>query len=146
VIEINLPPLRDRLEDIPLLVEHFLKKFGGERGKEFSISAYALSPLMSYPWPGNVRELENALESAVALTRSGSIGPEHLPSKMRAELRDGNRPEDLYSELPSLEDMEKRYLRHVLRITGGNKVRTAAILGINRRTLYRKIEEYKIRT
>ena len=61
VIEIDLPPLRERLEDIPLLVEHFLKKFGGERGREFSISPYTLSALMSYEWPGNVRELENAL-------------------------------------------------------------------------------------
>jgi transcriptional regulator with PAS, ATPase and Fis domain len=146
VIEIDLPPLRERLEDIPLLVAHFLKKFGDERGKEFSISPYALSALMSYEWPGNVRELENALESAAALTRTGFISPENLPPKLSGESREEHRLEGFYVELPSLEEMEKRYLTHVLKVTGGNKARTASILGITRRTLYRKIEEYKIRT
>jgi DNA-binding NtrC family response regulator len=146
VIEIDLPPLRERLEDIPLLVEHFLKKFGGERGREFSISPYALSALMSYEWPGNVRELENALESAVALTRTGFIAPENLPPKVCGDSREDNRLESFYAELPSLEEMEKRYLTHLLKVTGGNKARTASILGINRRTLYRKIDEYKIRS
>src|SRR5271157_1910821 len=145
VIEIDLPPLRARLEDIPLLVEHFLKKFAGERGREFSISPYALSALMSYEWPGNVRELENALEAAAALTRTGFISPENLPPKLCGEPRVENRLEGLYTELPSLGEMERRYLTHVLNVTGGNKVRTASILGIHRRTLYRKIEEYKIR-
>ena len=145
VIEIDLPSLRERLEDIPLLVEHFLKKFGGERGREFSISPYALSALMSYEWPGNVRELENALESAAALTRTGFISPENLPPKVCGDSRADNRLESFYAELPSFDEMEKRYLTHVLKVTGGNKARTASILGINRRTLYRKIEEYKIR-
>jgi DNA-binding NtrC family response regulator len=146
VIEIDLPPLRDRMEDIPLLVEHFLKKFGGERGREFSISPYALSALMSYEWPGNVRELENALESAAALTRTGFISPDNLPPKLCRELREDNRLESFYADLPSLDEMEKHYLAHVLKVTGGNKARTASILGIDRKTLYRKIEEYKIRT
>jgi len=145
VIEIDLPPLRTRLEDIPLLVEHFLKKFAGERGREFSISPYALSALMSYEWPGNVRELENALESAAALTRTGFITPESLPPKLSGEPREENRLEGFYAELPSLEEMERRYLTHVLQVTGGNKVKAASILGINRGTLYRKLEEYKIR-
>ena len=145
VIEIDLPPLRERLEDIPLLVEHFLKKFGGERGREFSISPYTLSALMSYEWPGNVRELENALESAAALTRTGFIAPENLPPKVSGNSREDNRLVSFFADLPSLDEMEKRYLTHVLKVTGGNKVRTASILGINRRTLYRKIEEYKIR-
>jgi two-component system response regulator AtoC len=144
VIEIELPPLRERMEDIPLLVEHFLKKLGEERESPFSISPRALSALMSYDWPGNVRELENALESAVALNRSGVIVPEDLPPKVRAEPRDGERLADFYSELPSLDEMEKRYMTHVLKVTGGNKVKTAAILGINRRTLYRKAEKYKL--
>jgi DNA-binding NtrC family response regulator len=100
---------------------------------------------MSYEWPGNVRELENALESAAALTRSGFISPENLPPKLCGKSPEDNRLEDIYTELPSLAEVEKRYLTHVLRVTGGNKVRTASILGINRRTLYRKIEEYKIR-
>jgi two-component system response regulator AtoC len=144
VIEIELPPLRERLEDIPLLVENFLKKFGHERERSFAVSPEALSALMSYAWPGNVRELENALESAVALNRSGVIVPEDLPLKVRADSGDGRRPENFYAELPPLEEMERRYLAHVLKATGGNKVKTAAILGINRRTLYRKVEKYKL--
>ena len=118
VIEIDLPPLRERLEDIPLLVEHFLKKFGGERGREFSISPYTLSALMSYEWPGNVRELENALESAAALTRTGFIAPENLPAKVCGDSREDNRLVSFYAELPSLDEMEKRYLTHVLKVTG----------------------------
>jgi transcriptional regulator with PAS, ATPase and Fis domain len=144
VIEIDIPPLRDRSEDIPLLVEHFLKKMGGERKTVFSVSPRALSTLMSYAWPGNVRELENALESAVALNRTGVILPEDLPDKVRAETREVKRLEDLYSELPPLDEVEKRYLEHVLKVTGGNKVKSSAILGINRRTLYRKAEKYKL--
>jgi len=145
VIEIDLPLLRERVEDIPLLVEHFLKKFGAERGKQFSISPYALSALMSYEWPGNVRELENALESAAALSRTGFIAPENLPPKLVGKPREDNRLVDFYTDLPTLAEMEKRYLAHVLMVTGGNKVRTASILGMNRKTLYRKIDEYKIR-
>ena len=144
VIEMELPPLRERMEDIPLLVEHFMKKFGRERSRNFSVSPRALSALMSYAWPGNVRELENALESAVALSRSGMIVPEDLPSKVRSESRNGQRAEDFYADLPSLDEMEKNYLAHVLKVTGGNKAKTAAILGINRRTLYRKVEKYKL--
>jgi two-component system, NtrC family, response regulator AtoC len=144
VIEIDIPPLRDRLEDVPLLVEHFLKKIGGQRGQAISVSPQALSTLMNYAWPGNVRELENALESAVALNRTGMILPEDLPGKVRGESQEVKRLEDFYTDLPSLDEMEKRYLEHVLKATGGNKVRTAAILGINRRTLYRKAEKYKL--
>jgi len=145
VIEVDLPPLRERVEDVPLLVEHFLKRFGAERGKEFSISPYALSALMSYEWPGNVRELENALESAAALTRTGFIAPENLPPKLVGKSGEDNRLVDFYSDLPTLEEMEKRYLAHVMMVTGGNKVRTSSILGMSRKTLYRKLDEYKIR-
>jgi DNA-binding NtrC family response regulator len=146
VIEIDLPALRERTEDIPLLVEHFLKKFGAERGRNFSVSPLALSALMSYAWPGNVRELENALESAVALNRSGTIVPEDLPPKIRPDPRaTGERLENIYAGLPPLDEVEKRYLSYVLKATGGNKAKTASILGINRRTLYRKIDEYKSR-
>ena len=83
VIEIDIPPLCERLDDIPLLVEQFLKKMGSEREHALSISPQALSVLMSYSWPGNVRELENALESAVALNRTGVIVPDDLPDKVR---------------------------------------------------------------
>ena len=146
VIEIDIPPLRERLDDIPLLVEHFLKKIGREREHALSISPQALSVLMRsvYSWPGNVRELENALESAVALNRTGVIVPEDLPDKVRTETREVKRLEDFYAELPPLEEVERRYMAHVLKVTGGNKVKTAEILGIDRRTLYRKAEKYKL--
>ena len=144
VIEIEIPPLRARREDIPLLVEHFLKKMGPERGRVFSVSARALSLLMSYTWPGNVRELENVLESAVALNRAGVIVPDDLPPEVCVGTREVKRVEDLYVSLPSLDEVENRYLAYVLSVTGGNKAKAAAILGINRRTLYRKVEKYKL--
>ena len=146
VIEIDIPPLCERREDIPLLVEHFLKKLDRERNHEraLAISPQALSELMTYSWPGNVRELENALESAVALNRTGVIVPEDLPDKVRTGTREVKRLEDFYAELPSLDEVERRYLEHVLKVTGGNKVKTSEILGIDRRTLYRKAEKYKL--
>jgi DNA-binding NtrC family response regulator len=101
--------------------------------------------LVSYAWPGNVRELENALEAAVALTRAGVLTPEDLPPKVRAEFHDASRLEDLYANLPSLEELERRYLAHVLRMTRENKTRTAGILGISRKTLYRMAERFKLR-
>lgn len=145
VIEIALPPLRERTEDVPLLVEHFLKKLEHERGRTFSVTPQALSVLVSYAWPGNVRELENALEAAVALTRAGVLTPEDLPPKVRAEFHDASRLEDLYANLPSLEELKRRYLAHVLRMTRENKARTAGILGISRKTLYRMAERFKLR-
>jgi two-component system response regulator AtoC len=145
VIEIALPPLRERTEDVPLLVEHFLKKLEHERERTFSVTPQALSVLVSYAWPGNVRELENALEAAVALTRAGVLTPEDLPPKVRAEFHDASRLEDLYANLPSLEELERRYLAHVLRMTRENKARTAGILGISRKTLYRMAERFKLR-
>ena len=143
VIEIDLPPLRERQDDVPLLIEHFLKKFGGERGRVFSVSPQALSVLVSYAWPGNVRELENALEAAVALKRTGIITPDDLPAKLRVQPENGERTEDYYANLPSLDELESRYLSHVLKVTGGNKAKAAGILGINRKTLYRMQERFR---
>jgi two-component system response regulator AtoC len=143
VIEIDLPPLRERQDDIPLLIEHFLKKFGDERGRVFSVSPPALSVLVSFAWPGNVRELENALEAALALNRTGIITREDLPAKLRARPENGDRTEDYYANLPSLDELESRYLSHVLKVTGGNKARAAGILGINRKTLYRMQERFR---
>ncbi len=144
VIEIELPPLRERREDIPLLVEHFLKEFGRQRGGTFSISPRALSVLLSgsYSWPGNVRELENALESAVALNRSGVITQEDLPAKLAAEARRSSQPDDLYADLPSLDQLEKRYVAHALRVTGDNRAKAAELLGVPRSTFYRLLERF----
>jgi two-component system response regulator AtoC len=144
VIEIELPPLRERSEDIPLLAEHFLKRFERERGRTFTISPQAFSVLLTYDWPGNVRELENALEAAVALNRSGTITLEDLPPKVRADFQKGRRLDDFYSDLPSLDELRAKYVRHVLRVVGDNKVKAAAILGIDRKTLYRLLDRMKL--
>ena len=146
VIELNLPPLCERTEDIPLLVDYFLREFGEERGKEYQVSPKALSALVSYAWPGNVRELENALEAAVALNRTGMITPEDLPPKLSMAPPDGRRPEELFSDLPSLEQLEKRYIDHLMKVTGGNKAKTAGILGVDRRTVYRMKEKFEERS
>jgi len=143
VIEIDLPPLRERQEDIPLLIEHFLKKFRADRGLAFTLSPPALSILAKYAWPGNVRELENVLEAAVALNRSGVITPEDFPAKLRESTGKTERSDTFYTDLPSLDVLEERYLKHVLEVTGGNKARAASILGINRKTLYRMQERYR---
>jgi two-component system response regulator AtoC len=145
VIEIEMPPLRERTEDVPLLVEHFLKKLERERGRTFSLSPQALSVLTGYAWPGNVRELENAIEAAVALTRSGVLMPEDFPPKVRADFHDVQRVEDFFVDLPSLDELEKRYLAHVFRVTRENKAKTAGILGINRKTLYRMLGKFRLR-
>ena len=144
VIEIELPPLCERLRRHPSACGALPQETGPRpRARSFHLAAGAFR-LMSYAWPGNVRELENALESAVALNRTGVIVPEDLPDKVRAETQEIKRIEDFYSELPPLEEVERRYLEHVLKVTGGNKVKTSEILGIDRRTLYRKAEKYKL--
>ena len=144
VVEFELPPLRKRTEDVPLLTEHFLKRLGQERGQSYGISPEALSALVSYAWPGNVRELENVLESAVALNRSGMLTPEDLPARIRATSQDGNGPDDLYTDLPSLLELKRRYVAYVMRLSAANKAKASDILGITRRTLYNMLEKYKM--
>jgi len=144
VVEIDLPPLRERSEDLPLLIEHFLKRHSQERGLSYSVSPDALASLVGYGWPGNVRELENALESAVALNRSGTLTPDDLPPKLRTAPRNGNSADELYADLPSLDELKKRYLTFVLRLSAANKAKAADILGISRKTLYNFLERYKL--
>ena len=141
VVAIHLPPLRERLEDIPLLANHFLRKYAEENQKSISqISPEALELFSGYRWPGNVRELENVIERSVTLSRHSVILPEDLPRRIRAEKK-----EDASGTLPShlpLADLEKMYIQKILQETGGNKKRTAEILGIDRRTLYRMASRY----
>jgi two-component system response regulator AtoC len=145
VVEIDLPPLRDRSEDIPLLIEHFLKRVSEDRGQANAVSSEALGTLVSYGWPGNVRELENALESAAAVNRTGLLTPEDLPPKLlRAAARNGQRADDLYADLPSLEELKKRYVTYVLRLSDANKAKASDILGVSRRTLYNILEKFKL--
>jgi len=140
VVNIHIPPLRERKEDIPLLTAAFLREFAQENGKNLEgIDAKARLGLYNYPWPGNVRQLRNSIESAVVLAKGTTITLDDLPPNIRGE--SGG---DLL-KMPvgaSLADVEKEVIRSTLAREGGNKSRTAEILGIGRKTLHRKIEEY----
>lgn len=143
VINIQLPPLRERRADISLLAVHFLRKHTPRNRTPPRIDDAAFSYLNNYSWPGNVRELENAVERAVTLNQRGPITPANLPQKVFKPLAeappvsasDGIAP--LFAGLPSAEEVQRRYLLHVLEATGGNRKKAAEILGINRKTLYR---------
>jgi DNA-binding NtrC family response regulator len=144
VVPITLPDLKDRQEDIPLLANHFMQKFAQESNPDIrEISKEAMGILLSYPWPGNVRELENVIERAVTLGHGPAIQPSDLPP----HLAGGAGPvEKALVQEATLEDLERDYIRAVLRRTKGHQIRAAAILGIDRRTLYRKIRRYNIRS
>jgi DNA-binding NtrC family response regulator len=142
VVEIRLPPLRERREDIPLLVDAFLKKCGDPRRKEVKgVSEAALAMLMDYAWPGNVRELENVIERAVTLSRSEKIVPEDLPPAVQGSRGDRRVLDEAAERTLSLAAMEKEYILKILDKMGGNKYQAAQALGIDRKTLYRKLGE-----
>lgn len=148
VVPITLPSLRDRREDIPMLVHHFLQKCAaGTDHVVRGVSPEAMALLTDYRWPGNVRELENAIERAVSLSHGPLLMPEDLPESIRqgsssvTEVRDPilNSHDEAYL---TLEEVEKRHLVRVLREMKGNKVKAAKTLGIDRRTLYRMAERF----
>ncbi len=143
VVPITLPDLKDRIEDIPLLANHFVQKFGPESNPSIrEISKEAMAVLMGYAWPGNVRELENVIERAVTLGKGPAIQPVDLPS----HLTGGSNPVDrALAKEATLEDLEREYIAVILRRTKGHQIRAASILGIDRRTLYRKIRRYKLK-
>ena len=140
VVNIHIPPLRERKEDIPLLVAAFLKEFIQENGRQIEgIDAKARLALYNYSWPGNVRQLRNSIESAVVLSKGTTITLDDLPPNIRGDSGTNS------LRLPvgaSLAEVEKEVIRSTLAREGGNKSRTAEILGIGRKTLHRKIEEY----
>lgn len=141
VVHIQLPPLRERKEDIPLLAAAFLKEIAKENNKTINaIDQKARTILYNYTWPGNIRELRNCIESAVVMTRDDIITADDLPPHIR-EAGD----HDDYIRIPlgaSMQDAEKEIIRSTLAHCSGNKSKAAEILGIGRKTLYRKIEEY----
>ncbi len=147
VITLRVPPLRERREDIPLLAHHFLRRTCEETGKHVTLSESALTVLLTYDWSGNVRELENSIEHAVLHSRGQIITPEDLPQRMRVPREEVEVPLEgkLFGDLPSLEEMERRYLLHVLEAVGGNRTRAADVMEIDRRTLYRMAERFKIK-
>jgi DNA-binding NtrC family response regulator len=139
VVEIQIPPLRERRADIPLLVRHFLAKSARNQNRPAkAIDDDALAALQAYDWPGNVRELENAVERAFVL--SGDLIMKHdLPAKIGS----GGQRENASDEHPTLEETEKRYVLEVLDSVGNDKVQAARILGIDLSTLYRKLKRYE---
>jgi DNA-binding NtrC family response regulator len=142
VFAVHVPPLRERRADVPLLAAHFLAAFRAKGRGAATLSAAALAALAGHDWPGNVRELENTLERLVAEVRSGTIDVSDLPPVFKEPPAPFEEP--LFTGLPSLEEMEKRYLRHVLAEVKGNRSRAAEVLGIDRRTLYRMAERFGI--
>ncbi len=144
VISIELPPLRERHDDVPLLAEHFLKR-EAERSEEEpkKLSDEAMEVLFEYTWPGNVRELENVVERAVVLTNGGTIQPDALPPRLKEKAPDPL-VRDAPPANPTMEVIERAYIEHVLKAEGGNKSRAAEVLGIDPSTLYRKIKRYDL--
>ena len=146
VIPVRIPPLRQRKDDIPLLVDHFLKLYCERTGKApKTISSETIDCLVRYEWPGNVRELENSIERAVILQEGRLIVPDDLPQKVRFGNRE--RSASVVSSCNiTLEELEKEYLLKVLDEVGWRKKKAAAILGINPSTLYRKLQRYGFET
>ncbi|MGB8658530.1 MAG: sigma-54 dependent transcriptional regulator [Candidatus Zixiibacteriota bacterium] len=143
VVSIHLPDLRERKEDIPLLADHFLKKYRSSLKSEVNtISKEALIVLLDYDWPGHVRELEHAIERAVLVCDSEEIRPEHLP--LAVQLAEHAHTQRIHEEGKSLQAVEKEYIKLVLKRSGGHKSKAASTLGIDRRTLYRKLKSYGI--
>jgi DNA-binding NtrC family response regulator len=142
VIVIVVPPLRERRADIALLAGRFLEAASARAGRRVEIAPEALDALTGYTWPGNVRELENTIERLVVFSRANMIEVQDLPAAIRA--RGPSLEEGLFTDLPSLDELERRYLIHVLKTVDGNRSRAAAVMGVDRRTLYRMAERFGI--
>jgi DNA-binding NtrC family response regulator len=141
VITISLPPLRNRKDDVPLLVNHFLQKYAQRLGKpSMKISREAVQVLVNYDWPGNVRELENMIERAVALSEEDIIETTDLPEKL-TQVKIAIRDLDEYEV--TLDALEEQHIKKVLHNVHGDKVKASQILGINLSTLYRKLARYE---
>ena len=141
VMKISLPPLRSRREDIPILIEHFIKKFGmpGESRMK-SVSTQCLKALLMYDYPGNIRQLENIIQSALVSCHGEMIEMEHLPRDIF-----GDQAKELHSGGQTLKEMEAALIRYALEKHGWNRVRTARELGISRVALWRRIKKYDIK-
>jgi DNA-binding NtrC family response regulator len=151
VVTLRVPPLRERRSDIPLLADRFLRRASANAGRDTRLrfADGALALLSAYEWNGNVRELESAVEYAALRARGAEIAPEDLPAKLQtASVRASAARSplaSLYADLPPLDELERRYLLHVLEATNGNRTRAAEVLGVDRRTLYRMAERFQIK-
>ena len=143
VITIHLPRLKERREDIPLIVAHLMSKYGKESGRgEKTVSAEAIELLMKYEWPGNVRELENIIERSVILCKNNVIKPDSLPEEIK---RGPESDQGIFNPDKTLEEIEKQHIYHVLEENNWNKSMSAKVLGIERMTLYHKIKKYDLK-
>jgi len=140
VVPVRVPPLRDRLEDVPLLVDHFLRMYTARHGKSIDgVNDEAVDLMARYGWPGNVRELENAIERAVVLARGSVIEVDDLPPELR-DPQAGHGRQLTFSVGTPLEEVERRMIMETLKFTRGDKRLAADLLGIATRTIYRKLE------
>ncbi len=143
VVQIKIPPLRERKTDIPILVNSFLEKFSETNGRMRTISEDAIARMMAYDWPGNVRELENAIERAIALGSGPILHAGDLPTNLQYGTGDRLPQND---ELLPLDELERRAILRALREAGGDKLAAARMLGIGKTTLYRKLKQYDSQT
>ena len=141
VISLHLPPLRERQDDIPLLVESFLQRLAASRGEEKTLTDAAVEAIAAYNWPGNVRELENALERAWIMTPGARIDVDALPERVLSPVT-SRLIDDRVAPNPTLEAIERAYILWVLNAEGGNKTRAAESLGIDPSTLHRKLSRF----
>lgn len=143
--EVLLPALRERRDDIPVLVRHFVEKFAKEYEREVpEVAEDVMLALSRFSWPGNVRQLINVVQNMLVIAEGGKIEPRHLPSEMRPSADDSASFSDDPSSM-SLDQIEKRAIREALRVSGGNREQAAKSLGIGERTLYRKLKEYGLK-
>ncbi len=144
-VELHLPPLRERREDIPLLVRHYVSKYAEKLNKPVpEVAEDVQTTLMSHDWPGNVRQLMNIVQNMVVIAEGDKVEPRHLPLEVRQTGSDDT------TQLPdtggmSLDQIEKKAIRDALRVTAGNREQAAKMLGIGERTLYRKLKEYGLK-
>jgi two-component system response regulator HydG len=145
VVKLDVPPLRERGADALQLADFFLRRLAERAGRQrLTLSPQAAERILSYNWPGNVRELENAMERAMALARYEQISLQDLPDRVRAHRADTFALTiDDPLEIVSLDEIERRYIYRVIKLLGGNKARAAEVLGLDRRTLYRRLERYE---
>jgi DNA-binding NtrC family response regulator len=140
VVTIDVPSLCERREDIPKLIAHFIRRLGSKGQTAPQFSSKALELLVRYSWPGNVRELENTIERLALFSRGRLIEAQDIPDKIKKKQM--SLESKLFKDLPSLEEIERRYLFHVLDEVGGNRKKAAEIMHIDRRTLYRMLDRF----
>ncbi|MBU2492369.1 MAG: sigma 54-interacting transcriptional regulator [Bacteroidetes bacterium] len=146
VINIHLPPLHDREDDIPSLVNHFMEKFNKKFKKDIHyVSPNALRVITHYKWPGNIRELENIIEHAFVVCNSDAIRTEHLPEKLQLLVEELNLNDENNPNIKPLDNIEKELIESTLKKFKGNRVETASALGINKSTLWRKMKKFNLK-